>query len=139
VTEYDVLLVNPIIDGMNLVSKEGPAVNQCDGVLVLSRTAGSFQQLAKGSIPTSPTDVAETAQALYKALTLSPQERRAKSTLARLAVERSNLNTWLTRQILDINELVDRADAERSVSVTSLTDAANAANAADDDLVASVS
>ncbi|MBV9229803.1 MAG: trehalose-6-phosphate synthase, partial [Chloroflexi bacterium] len=48
---YDVLLVNPIIDGMNLVAKEGPVVNLRNGVLVLSRTAGAFQQLGKGSIP----------------------------------------------------------------------------------------
>ena len=105
---YDVLLVNPIIDGMNLVAKEGPVVNKSNGVLVLSRTAGAFQQLAKGSIPTSPTDVLETAQALYKALTLSPDERRVKATIALQAVERSDLNTWLARQIQDINELLDR-------------------------------
>jgi trehalose 6-phosphate synthase len=103
---HDVLLVNPIIDGMNLVAKEGPVVNQRDGVLVLSRTAGAFQQLAKGSIPTSPTDVNETAQALYKAVTLSQEERHAKATLARQAVERSDLNTWLTKQINDINDLL---------------------------------
>lgn len=119
---YDVLLVNPIIDGMNLVAKEGPVVNQCDGVLVLSRTAGAFQQLAKGSIPTSPTDVNETAQALYKAITLSPEERHTKSMLARQAVERSDLNSWLTKQINDINELVNRSVAASLVSVaTKLT------------------
>src|SRR6266487_4223996 len=106
---YDVLLVNPIIDGMNLVAKEGPVENQNNGVLVLSRTAGAFQQLAKGSIPTSPTDVVETATALYKALTLSPDERRVKSQLARQAVERSDLNMWLSRQIADINDLLDRS------------------------------
>ena len=105
---YDALLVNPIIDGMNLVAKEGPVVNQRNGVLVLSRTAGAFQQLAKGSIPTSPTDVMETAHALYKALTLSPEERRIKALLARQAVERNDLNVWLTRQITDVNELLDR-------------------------------
>ncbi len=47
---YDVLLVNPLIDGMNLVAKEGPVVNERNGVLVLSRTAGAFQQLAKAQI-----------------------------------------------------------------------------------------
>ncbi|HEY5003546.1 MAG TPA: trehalose-6-phosphate synthase [Ktedonobacteraceae bacterium] len=104
---YDVLLVNPIVDGMNLVAKEGPVVNQSNGVLVLSRTAGAFQQLGKGSIPTSPTDVLETAQSLYKALTLSPEERRVKAQIARQAVERSDLNMWLTRQISDINDLLD--------------------------------
>ncbi len=105
---YDVLLVNPIIDGMNLVAKEGPAVNQRNGVLVLSRTAGAFQQLGKASVPTSPTDIAETAQALYKALTLPCDERRMKAALGRQIVERQDLNTWLERQIADINELLDR-------------------------------
>ena len=105
---YDVLLVNPIIDGMNLVAKEGPIVNLRDGVVVLSRTAGAFQQMGKASIPTSPTDVRETAQALYKALTLPSDERRIKATLARQIVERQDLNKWLQRQIADINELLDR-------------------------------
>src|SRR5260370_27721113 len=105
---YDVLLVNPIIDGMNLVAKEGPAVNQRNGVLVLSRTVGAFQQLGKASVPTSPTDIAETAQALYKALTLPCDERRIKAALGRQIVERQDLNTWLERQIADINELLDR-------------------------------
>ena len=105
---YDVLLVNPIIDGMNLVAKEGPIVNLRDGVVVLSRTAGAFQQMGKASIPTSPTDVRETAQALYKALTLPSDERRIKAALARQIVERQDLNKWLQRQISDINELLDR-------------------------------
>jgi trehalose 6-phosphate synthase len=105
---YDVLLVNPIIDGMNLVAKEGPVVNQRDGLLVLSRTAGAFQQLGKACIPTSPTDVEETAQALYKALTLPSDERHNKSAMARLIVENHDLNAWMNRQIADINELLKR-------------------------------
>ncbi|GCE11133.1 alpha,alpha-trehalose-phosphate synthase (UDP-forming) [Tengunoibacter tsumagoiensis] len=117
----DVLLVNPIIDGMNLVAKEGPVVNQKDGVLVLSRTAGAFQQLAKGSIPTSPTDVVETSQALYTALTLSPEERKQKATFARQAVERSDLNTWMVKQIQDINELLERSFAASSSTAGSAT------------------
>src|SRR6266568_4553882 len=112
---YDVLLVNPIVDGMNLVAKEGPVVNEHNGVLVLSRTVGAFQQLGKFSIPTSPTDTAETAQALYKALTLPLEERRIKATFARQMVERHDLNNWLKRQTHDINELLDAASipAER--------------------------
>ena len=105
---YDVLLVNPIIDGMNLVAKEGPIVNKNNGVLVLSRTAGAFQQLEKAAIPTSPTDVAETAHALYTALTLPEEERALKARLARQCVEHEDLNMWLTRQIRDLNNLLDR-------------------------------
>ena len=131
---YDVLLVNPIIDGMNLVAKEGPVVNKQNGVLVLSRTAGAFQQLAKGSIPTSPTDVRETANALYKALTLSSEERRTKATIARQSVERNDLNTWLTRQIQDINTLIeDRQENKKPpVSVATLI------SSLDDDVIANV-
>jgi trehalose 6-phosphate synthase len=105
---YDVLLVNPIIDGMNLVAKEGPAVNQNNGVLLLSRTVGAFQQLGKASVPTSPTDVEETARALYKALTLPADERRSKAAMARLIVEKQDLDAWMRRQIENINELLDR-------------------------------
>lgn len=128
---YDVLLVNPIIDGMNLVAKEGPVVNKQDGVLVLSRTAGAFQQLAKGSIPTSPTDVSETARALYKALTLSPEERHTKAAIARQAVERNDLNTWLTRQIQDINSLIESHQNEEKLPISMTTLAPT-----DDNLVA---
>src|SRR5260370_24665973 len=58
---YDVLLVNPLMDGMNLVAKEGPVVNQRNGVLVLSRNAGVYQELARGAIAISPLDLIETA------------------------------------------------------------------------------
>ncbi len=108
---YDVLLVNPIIDGMNLVAKEGAIVNHSDGVIVLSRTVGAFHQLAKGSIPTSPIDIDETAEALYKALTLPADERKIKAATARQAVERSDLTKWIAQQIHDINDLLDRTFA----------------------------
>lgn len=113
---YDVLLVNPIIDGMNLVAKEGPVVNARDGVLLLSRTVGAFQQLGKASVPTSPTDIGETAQALYTALTLSPDERHSKAVLARLIVERQDLDAWMRRQIVDINTLLDRQASLLSIA-----------------------
>jgi trehalose 6-phosphate synthase len=104
---YDVLLVNPFIDGMNLVAKEGPVVNQRNGVLVLSRTAGAFQQLGKASVPTSPTDILETAEALYQALTMSAEERRLKAKLAQHIVERYNLEDWMARQIGDMNQVIE--------------------------------
>jgi trehalose 6-phosphate synthase len=103
---YDVLMVNPIIDGMNLVAKEGPVVNQRDGVLLLSRTVGAFPQLGKASVPTSPIDIGETSEALYKALTLPEEERHSKATLARLSVTNQNLDQWIRRQVKDINELL---------------------------------
>lgn len=108
---YDVLLVNPIMDGMNLVAKEGPVVNRRGGVLALSRTAGAFQQLGKASLPLTPTDVTDTAETLYKALTLSREERRALASQARIAVESADLDVWLQDQFSDINRLLDRLPA----------------------------
>src|SRR5207302_9874561 len=91
---YDVLLVNPIIDGMNLVAKEGPAVNRRNGVLVLSRTAGAFQQMGKFSLPITPTDITDTADALYRALTMPRFERQDMAAQARQTVENQDLNAW---------------------------------------------
>jgi len=113
---YDVLMVNPIIDGMNLVAKEGPVVNSCDGVLLLSRSVGAFPQLGKASIPTSPTDIDETAQALYTALVLPDAERHSLAIEARRIVEERDLDDWMDRQIKDINTLLDRTPARRSVA-----------------------
>lgn len=106
---YDVLLVNSLIDGMNLVAKEGAVVNKRDGVLVLSRTSGAFQQLEQASIPLSPGDMVETAEALYQALTLPPEERRLKANLAREEVETDDLRTWIAQQVRDINSVIDGA------------------------------
>jgi len=110
---YDVLL--------NLVAKEGAVVNQRDGVIVLSRTIGAFQQLAKGSIPTSPIDVEETAEALYEALMLSADERKIKATTVRQAVERSDLTVWIASQIHDLNDLLDRTFANVQTLTTQPT------------------
>jgi trehalose 6-phosphate synthase len=105
---YDALLVNALIDGMNLVAKEGAAVNQKDGVLVLSRTSGAFQQLENASISISPNDTTETAEALYKALTMPQDERKQLAERARHEVEQDDLNAWIDQQVHDINQVIDR-------------------------------
>ena len=79
---YDVLFVNPILDGMNLVAKDGPIVNQNNGILVLSRTAGVYQQLREAVISISPIDISDMAERIYEALTLSQEERNKKWKLA---------------------------------------------------------
>jgi trehalose 6-phosphate synthase len=67
---YDVLLVNSIADGMNLVAKEGPLVNRQDGVLILSEHTGARQQLESGALVIPPLDISATADALHRALTM---------------------------------------------------------------------
>ncbi len=73
---YDVLLVNSIADGMNLVAKEGSLVNEKDGVLILSDRTGASQQLRDGAKIISPCDVYETAEALHQALTMPEAEKK---------------------------------------------------------------
>src|SRR5207302_10403367 len=72
---YDVLLVNPVRDGLNLVAKEGPLLNERDGVLALSREAGVWEELEGIALEVNPFDVAGTAEVLATALTMTAAER----------------------------------------------------------------
>ncbi|MDQ3963481.1 MAG: trehalose-6-phosphate synthase [Actinomycetota bacterium] len=100
---YDVLLVNSIMDGMNLVSKEGPALNERDGVLVLSRGAGSFTELGAEAVAiTDATDVEETARALERALDMGPEERSRRATALRAVVGATKPDDWIGAQIDDL-------------------------------------
>jgi trehalose 6-phosphate synthase len=102
---YDVLLVNSIADGMNLVAKEGPIVNQRDGVLILSEGAGAHEQLEPGATVISPCDVYATAEALHQALVMSPEERLERATRLRWLIEREDITAWLCRQLETVAEL----------------------------------
>jgi trehalose 6-phosphate synthase len=102
---YDVLLVNSIADGMNLVAKEGPIVNERDGVLVLSERTGARQQLEPGALVISPCDVYATAEALHQALVMPPEDRRARADRLRWLVEEADISDWLCRQLQSIEEL----------------------------------
>ena len=97
----DALVVNPIIDGMNLVAKEGALVNEHDGVILLSRTAGAYQHLADAVLPVTPTDIEETAAQLYEALVMSQRERRQRATQARELVQGESPAQWISDQLRD--------------------------------------
>jgi trehalose 6-phosphate synthase len=94
----DVLLVNPIRDGLNLVAKEGPLVNERDGVLVLSHQAGAWDELGEHAVGVNPFDVTGTAAALGAALDLPAEEKawRARR-LRKVAGARSPLD-WFDDQ-----------------------------------------
>jgi len=102
---YNVLLVNSIADGMNLVAKEGPIVNQRDGVLILSEGAGAHQQLEPGAIVISPCDVYATAEALHQALVMSPGERLERAARLCWLIEREDITAWLCHQLETVAEL----------------------------------
>jgi trehalose 6-phosphate synthase len=102
---YDVLLVNAIADGMNLVAKEGPILNERDGVLVLSERAGARQQLEPGALIVSPCDVYATAEALHQALAMPAEERQERTQRLRWIIEREDITAWLSRQLETVAEL----------------------------------
>ncbi|MBI4339458.1 MAG: trehalose-6-phosphate synthase [Chloroflexi bacterium] len=102
---YDVLLVNPVIDGMNLVAKEGPVVNAKDGVLVISESEGAYPQLAAGALAVSPADIEGTMQAMYQALAMPAEERKQRSSALVRAVEQEDVFHWFQRQFEDVKGL----------------------------------
>ena len=100
---YDVLLVNPIRDGMNLVAKEGPLLNEKNGVLVLSERAGAHCELGAASLSINPFDVRETSRALYEALNMPKDQRTMRSEWLKQIVAKNDSNKWLRHQLADIN------------------------------------
>jgi len=102
---YDVLLVNAIADGMNLVAKEGPIVNLQDGVLILSEQTGAQQQLASGAIIISPCDIYATAQAMHQALSMPIEERHEKAERLRWLIEQNDIVDWLYHQLETVEKL----------------------------------
>ena len=101
----DVVLVNPLVDGMNLVAKEAVVVSKRDAVLVLSETAGAFDQMANGSVAVAPADVVGTADAIAAALAMPAEERAKRLARLRRGVEREDITWWLRRQLEDLAEL----------------------------------
>jgi trehalose 6-phosphate synthase len=107
---YDVLLVNSIIDGMNLVAKEGALINERNGVLILSEGAGAVTQLGEHALIIAPTDVEGTAEALYRAMTMPLDERRRRAEGLRRAVETDDVAAWFRRQLADIVRYAGRRE-----------------------------
>lgn len=105
---YDVLLVNAVADGMNLVAKEGPTVNDRDGVLVLSEGVGACEQLGEYALTVSPADLEGTVQALYQALTTSPEERRRRAQGLKRAIAEEDLTDWVLHLLEDAVNLLER-------------------------------
>src|ERR671914_38998 len=87
---FDVLLVNAVRDGMNLVAKESMIVNEKDGVLVLSENAGAHEELG------------EQALAIHEALTMPQEERRRRAEALRETVRSNTIEDWVEAQMEDI-------------------------------------
>ena len=113
---YDVLLVNPVFDGMNLIAKEGPVLNRRRGVLILSENAGAYAELGRHALGVNPFDVRETAEAIATALEMPPSERGRRAKSLRSSVLRHPLERWVGDQLAELEstaEQAERASSER--------------------------
>jgi trehalose 6-phosphate synthase len=95
----DVIVVNPISDGMNLVAKEGPLVNELDAPLILSTEAGAHTELAGSALSVNPYDVTATAREMARALGMSAEERAVRAAAMRRAAAAHPPQAWLQAQL----------------------------------------
>jgi trehalose 6-phosphate synthase len=106
----DVVVVNSLRDGMNIVAKEAPTVNERDAVLILSRNAGAVDDLGHAALLVNPFDTQELTGAMVAALAMPAEERRARANLLRKAASAFPPREWLAAQRRDLAEA--RAGAE---------------------------
>jgi trehalose 6-phosphate synthase len=75
---------------------EGPVVNERDGVLVLSREAGAYDELAEVAVGVNPFDVTGTAAAIASGLSMSIEQRRARAVELRRRARSRTPAQWLS-------------------------------------------
>lgn len=92
----DVLLVNPVRDGLNLVAKEGTLLSARRSVLALSPEAGVWEEVGDTALRVHPFDVAGTADVLHAALSLPADERASRHERRLAIVEARRPSDWLT-------------------------------------------
>ena len=109
--QFDVLMVNSVLDGMNLVAKEATLVNERGGVLVLSENTGAHDELGAFAITVHPIHIQQQADALYEALTMGDDERRARHDACAAVVRHNDVSRWLERQLQDLRRLEDKTAA----------------------------
>ncbi len=101
---YDVLIVNAMFDGMNLVAKEGPMVNERAGVSILSENTGAHEELGDYALSVNPFDIQELADSIHAALTMGLAERRERLEGLKSIVTARDPGDWVDEQMADIRE-----------------------------------
>jgi len=105
----DICYVSSLHDGMNLVAKEFVAARDDEqGVLVLSQFTGAARDLAEALI-VNPYDIEQSAAAMHLALTMSPEEQRARMRSMRNVVQEFNVYRWAGRMLLDAARMRHRS------------------------------
>jgi trehalose 6-phosphate synthase len=100
--QYDVLIVNAMFDGMNLVAKEGPMVNEHAGVSILSENTGAHEELGDYALSVNPFDIQELADSIHAALTMPLAERERRHEGLKSIVTARNPGDWVDEQLADI-------------------------------------
>src|ERR1700678_1508287 len=99
---YDVLLVNAMFDGMNLVAKEGPIVNEHHGVSILSENTGAHEELGEFALSVNPFDIQELADSIRAGPTMDQADRKRRAQgLSRIVTQRDP-GDWIDEQLADI-------------------------------------
>jgi trehalose 6-phosphate synthase len=99
---YDVLMVNAMFDGMNLVAKEGPMVNERAGVSVLSENTGAHEELGEFALSVNPFDIQALADSIHAALTMPIEERQRRLDGLQSIVTARDPGDWIDDQLSDI-------------------------------------
>lgn len=104
----DVCMVTSLHDGMNLVAKEFVAARDDErGVLLLSQFTGAAQELHEALI-VNPYHVEQTADALFRALTMPDYEQQERMRIMRALVRDFNVYRWAGRMLLDAARIRER-------------------------------
>ncbi len=101
---YDVLMVNAMFDGMNLVAKEGPMVNERAGVSILSENTGAHEELGEYALSVNPFDIQALADSIHAALTMPREERERRLQGLKSIVTARNPGDWIDDQLEDIHK-----------------------------------
>ena len=106
---FDLLVVNAIFDGMNLVAKEAVIVNQRHGVLALSENTGAHEEMGEVALTLHPFDIQQQANAFYEGLMMEAEERRERHEACVAIVRGNDIDKWLHEQLVDVREVRDQA------------------------------
>jgi trehalose 6-phosphate synthase len=110
---FDLLMVNSLFDGMNLVAKEAPAVNTRNGVVILSENTGAHEELGDCALSVNPFDIQEQADEIHRALTMEPEERALRARRLKEIITERDPGDWVDEQMADIRAKRSPAEVGR--------------------------
>ncbi|QLG51163.1 alpha,alpha-trehalose-phosphate synthase (UDP-forming) [Natrinema halophilum] len=106
----DVMVVSPLVDGMNLVAQEYVAASvDSDSALLLSDRTGAHERLGSHALTIDPTDTDGFAHQLERALSMSQYERSRRMNTLRQRVFNGDIESWMDTQFDWIRRIHENA------------------------------